>query len=89
MHALFGPALLLGLLMGGAIRINDVITPEHHGPGPQMAMMVLHGVHSLDPSALDADNDRNVWVIKTDDETTDEIHKEVKIHLETEDNDSS
>ena len=38
---------------------------------------------------LDADNDRNVWVIKTDDGTTDEIHKEMKIHLETKDDDSS
>ncbi len=42
----------------------------------------------MDPSALGAGNDRNVWFIKTDDETTDEIHEEVKMHIETEDDDS-
>ena len=77
------------MLIGGAIRLHDVVTPEHHGPRPHMAMIVHHGVDSLDPSALDADNDRNVWVIKTGDETADEIHKEVNIHLETEGDDSS
>ena len=51
--------------------------------------IVHHGQDNPGPSALDADNDRNVWVIKTDDGTTDEIQKEVKIHLETEDDDSS
>ena len=77
------------MLTGGAIRLNDVITPEHRRPQPHMAMMVHQGVDSLDSSLLDADNDRKVWVIKSDDETTDEIHKEVNIHLETEDDDSS
>ena len=53
-------------------------------------MAIVHlGQDNLDPSALEADNDRNVWVIKTDDGTTDEIQKKVKIHLETEDDDSS
>ena len=51
--------------------------------------IVHHGQDNPGPSALDADNDRNVWVIKTDDGTTDEIQKEVKIHLETEDDDYS
>ena len=51
--------------------------------------IIHHGQDSLNPSALAADNDRNVWVIKTDDGTTDEIQMEVKIHLETEDDDSS
>ena len=53
-------------------------------------MAIVHYAQdNLDPSAHGADNGRNVWVIKTDDGTTDEIQKEVKIHLETEDGDSS
>ena len=88
MLAHYGPALLLGALIGGAILLDDVITPEHNGPQPQMAI-VHHRQDSIDPLALGADNDHNVWVIKTYDGTTDEIHKEVKIHLETEDDDSS
>ena len=59
MHAHFGPALLLGALIGGAILLDDVITPEHNGPQPQMAI-VHHGQDSIDPLALGADNDRKV-----------------------------
>jgi len=51
--------------------------------------IVHHRQDSIDPVALGADNDRNVWIIKTYDGTTDEIHKELNIHLETEDDDSS
>ena len=54
MHANYGLALPLGVLIGGAIRLNDVITPEHRGPQPHMAMVVHQGVDSLDPSALNA-----------------------------------
>ena len=48
-----------------------------------MDMIIHHGVDSRDPLALEADNDRNIWVITTDEETRDEIHEEVNIHLET------
>ena len=88
MHAHYGPALLLGALIDGVILLDDVITPKHNGPQPQMAI-VHHRQDSIDPVALGADNDRNVWIIKTYDGTTDEIHKELNIHLETEDDDSS
>ena len=44
MHANYGPALFLGLLIGGAIRLNDVITPEHRGPQPHVAMIVHQSV---------------------------------------------
>ena len=84
----YGPALLLGVLIGGAILLDDVITPKHKGPPPRVAM-IHHGEVGLDPKALGADKEHNVWVIKTDDGTVSEIHKEVKIHLETEDADSS
>ena len=88
MQSHYGPALLLGALIGGAILLDDVITPEHKGPPPRVAM-IHHGEAGLDPTALGADKEHNVWVIKTDDGTANEVHKEVKIQLETEDTDSS
>ena len=84
----YGPALLLGVLIGGAILLDDVITPERKGPPPRVAMF-HHGEDGLDAKALGAPGDHNVWVIKTDDDSAHEIHKEVKIHLETEDTDSA
>lgn len=83
MHAHYGPALLLGALIDGVILLDHVITPEHNGPQPQIAI-AHHRQDSIDPLALGADNDRKVWIIKIYDGTTDEIHKDVKIHLETE-----
>ena len=88
MQSHYGPALLLGTLIGGAILLDDVITPDHQGSAPRVAIR-HHGEGDLSPAALDANKDHNVWVIKTDDGTASEVHKEVKIHLETEDDDSS
>ena len=59
MHAHHGHALLLGALIGGAILLDDLITPEHNGPQPQMAI-VHYGQDHIDPLALGADNDRKV-----------------------------
>ena len=84
----YGPALLLGVLIGGAILLDDVITPERKGPPPRVAMF-HHGEDGIDAKALGADSDHNVWVIKSDDGSAHEIHKEVKIHLETEDTESA
>ena len=84
----YGPALLLGALIGGAILLDDVITPERKGPPPRVAMF-QHGEGRLDAQAFRADEDHNVWVIKSDDASAHEIHKEVKILLETEDSDSA
>ena len=84
----YGPALLLGVLIGGAILLDDVITPERKGPPPRVAMF-HHGEDGIDAKALGADGDHNVWVIKSDDGSAHEIHKEVKIHLETEDTESA
>ena len=84
----YGPALLLGVLIGGAILLDDVITPERKGPPPRVAMF-HHGEGGFDAKALGAGEDHNVWVIKSDDSSTHEIHKEVKIHLETEDTESA
>ena len=84
----YGPALLLGVLIGGAILLDDVITPERKDPPPRVAIF-HHGEDGLDAQALGAGDDHNVWVIKTDNGSAHEIHKEVKIHLETEDTDSA
>ena len=84
----YGPALLLGVLIGGAILLDDVIAPERKGPPPRVAMF-HHDEDGLGSKALGASDDHNVWVIKADDASAHEIHKEVKIHLETEATDSS
>ena len=84
----YGPALLLGVLIGGAILLDDVITPERKGPPPRVAMF-HHGEDGIDAKALGANGDNNVWIIKSDDGSAHEIHKEVKIHLETEDTESA
>ena len=88
MQSHYGPALLLGALIGGAILLDDVITPDHQGSAPRVAIL-HHGKGDLSPAALGAAKDHKVWVIKTDDGTANEVHKEVKIHLETEDTDSA
>ena len=88
MQTSYGPALLLGALIGGAILLDDVITPERKGPPPRVAMF-HHGEGGLDAQALGAGDDHNVWVIKTDDGSAHKIYKEVKIQLETEDTDSA
>jgi len=88
MQSHYGPALLLGALIGGAILLDDVITPDHQGSTPRVAIR-HHGEGDLSPAALDANKDHNVWAIKTDDGTANEVHKQVKIRLEAEDADSS
>ena len=76
----YGPALLLGVLIGGAILLDDVITPERKGPPPRVAMF-HHGDKFDDPKSLSRSGDHNVWVIKCDDRIGAEIHKEIKIEL--------
>ena len=79
----YGPALLLGVLIGGAILLDDVITPERKGPPPRVAMF-HHGDGSDDPKALSRSGDHNVWVIEADDPVEAQIHKEIRIELASE-----
>lgn len=58
MQSGYGPALLLGVLIGGAILLDDVITPERKDPPPRVAMF-HHGEDGLDAEALGADEDRS------------------------------
>ena len=79
----YGPALLLGVLIGGAILLDDVITPERKGPPPRVATF-HHGDGFDDSKALSRSGDHNVWVIKGDDPVEAEIHKEIRIELASE-----
>ena len=83
----YGPALLLGVLIGGAILLDDVIIPERKGPPPRVAMF-HHGDGFDDPTALSRLGDHNVWVIKGDDPVEAEIHKEIRIELASEEDDA-
>ena len=82
MHAGHGLALLLGVLIGDAILLDDVITPERKGPPPRVAML-HHGDEFDDPRALSPSGDYHVWVIEGDDPVETEIHKEIRIELES------
>ena len=81
----YGPALLLGVLIGGAILLDDVITPERKGHPPRVAMF-HHGEGVSELNALAPEAGHNVWVVKDDDVET-EIRKEVRIELSSEDAD--
>ena len=80
----YGPALLLGLLIGGAILLDDIITPERKGHPPRVAM--FHHGEGLDSvKNLTPGGDHNVWIVKGEDGVESEIHKEVNIELSSED----
>jgi hypothetical protein len=82
----YGPALLLGVLIGGAILLDDVITPDRKGHPPRVAMF-HHGEGVGELNALAPEAGHNVWVVKGDDDVETEIHKEVRIELSSEDAD--
>ncbi len=71
------------MLIGGAILLNDVITPKRKGPSPRVAMF-HHGDRFDDPKALSRSGDNNVWVINGDDSVEAEIHKEIRIEVTSE-----
>ena len=75
--------MLLGVLIGGAILLDDVITPERKGPPPRVAMF-HHGEGVESVKNLTPGGDHNVWVIKGDDPVEAEIHKEIRIELASE-----
>ena len=79
----YGPALLLGMLIGGAILLDDVITPERKGPPPRVALL-HHGEGMESVNNLTPGGDHNVWVIKSDDPVETEVHKEIRIELASE-----
>ena len=86
MQSNYGPALLLGVLIGGAILLDDVITPERKGHPPSVAMF-HHGEGVEDLKSLAPEGDHNVWIVKGEDDVQTEIRKEVRIELSSEDAD--
>ena len=84
MQSNYGPALLLGALIGGAILLDDVITPERKSHPTRVAMF-HHGENVGAIEALAREGDYNVWIIKGEDDVETEIHKEVRIELSAED----
>ena len=61
----YGPALLLGVLIGGSILLDDVITPERKGN--QLRVALFHLGDGFEIRRLCPGGDHNVWVIKGDD----------------------
>ena len=55
----YGPALLLGVLIGGAILLDDVIAPELKSP-PLRVAMFHHADGFDDPKALSRSGDHKV-----------------------------
>jgi len=84
MKSNYGPALLLGALIGGAILLDDVITPERKSHPTRVAMF-HHGENVGAIEALAREGDYNVWIVKGEDDVETEIHKEVRIELSAED----
>ena len=80
----YGPALLLGVLIGGAILLDDVIAPERYGAPPRMPMF-HHGDGEADMKSLAANEGHNVWIIKAEDASEHETQKEVRIQLDSDD----
>ena len=71
----YGPALVVGLLIGGAILLDDVITPRH----PHPAMMIE--AHDMGPH-------KKVWIQKSGDGVI-EKSEEMEIIVLADDGDAS
>ena len=76
----YGPALLLGIIIGGAIIADDFVRP--HPPHRQK------GPHALLPLPGPAGGDHKVWIMKGDGAENPEVRKEMHVVLEDERSDS-
>ena len=84
----YGPALLLGVLIGGAILLDDVSTPERKGPAPRVAM-IHHDGSEFELTSPGESSDHNVWIVKGNQPAEAEIHKEMEFHVRSQEADSS
>ena len=91
----YGPALVVGLLIGGAILLDDVITPRH----PHPAMMIeAHDMGSMPmirkemriggPDASDTGPHKKIWIQKNGDDVV-EMSEEMEIIVLADDSDPS
>jgi hypothetical protein len=72
----YGPSVVLGLLIGGAIIADDFIRP--HPPHRGKGMPAFHALPAL------PDSDHKVWVMKGKPNGDTELHKEIRIVMEDE-----
>jgi len=91
----YGPALLLGLLIGGAILLDDVITPRHphptmmieahpQGPVPLIRKEMRIGVSGHD----DMGPHKKIWIQKSGDDVI-EMNEEMEIIVLADDSDKT
>lgn len=75
MQNLYGPAIALGLIIGGAIIADDFIRPHtHHGPVAMALENAPQGPHG----------DHKVWVMKKSGDEEKGIHREMRIVMDDE-----
>lgn len=75
MQNLYGPAIVLGVIIGGAIIADDFIRPHpHHGP---MAMAMESAPHG-------PQGDHKMWVMKKSGDEDKAIHREMRIVMDDE-----
>ena len=79
----YGPAFLLGAMIGGAILLDDVITPP--GP-PHRVAMFHHGDSEVAFKGRPGETQR--WVMRSGAPEDTEIHKEVRIHVQTDEDEN-
>jgi hypothetical protein len=91
----YGPALVLGLLIGGAILLDDVITPRHphptmmieahpQGPVPLIRKEMRIGGSSHD----DMGPHKKIWIQKSGDDVI-EMNEEMEIIVLADDSDKT
>ena len=75
MQNLYGPAIMLGLIIGGAIIADDFIGPHpRHGPMAMVLENAPQGPHG----------DHKVWVMKKLGDEDKAIHREMRIVMDDE-----
>ena len=75
MQNLYGPAIVLGLIIGGAIIADDFIRPyPRHGPVAMTLENAPQGPHG----------DHKVWVMKKSGDEEKGIHREMRIVMDDE-----
>ena len=89
----YGPALVVGLLIGGAILLDDVITPRHshpammieaHDMGPMP--MIRKEMRIAGPGEQDEGPHKKVWIQKSGDDVI-EMSEEMEIIVLADDSD--
>jgi len=91
----YGPALVVGLLIGGAILLDDVITPRHphpavmieaHDMGPMP--MIRKEMRIGGPGASDMGPHKKIWIQKNGDDVV-EMSEEMEIIVLADDRDAT